>query len=301
MRALAVVDVAPFVADPRGAGRAHVAAAAALRAAFETDGFAFLKGHGVHPRVMSDVLTVSRAFFDLPPARKAVLKMRGFRGYQDVGQNVTLGRRDAHEAMDFFSESSQATGVLREYQNQWPSDDEVPGYRAALSVYVDRLLHAGRAVMAAIARGLDLPSDHFDASMIDPYWVLRSISYPPQADIAGKGLGVGCGEHTDYGYLTFLHTDGTKDTLQVKSLCGDWITVNDVPEGAFIINIGDMLSHVTGGVYRATPHRVLSAPTQRLSVPFFYEPSFASSIPSPGGESVTYGEHLYRKLNSNFA
>ena len=52
-----------------------------------------------------------------------------FRGYQRVQENITNGRGDYHEALDFYSESEQArmsgtaSGPSNYGQNQWPSQD----------------------------------------------------------------------------------------------------------------------------------------------------------------------------------
>ena len=46
---------------------------------------------------------------------------------------------------------------------------------------------------------------------------------------------------------------------------------------SFVINLGDALEHNTGGLLRATPHRVaqrLHAAASRYSFPYFYDPSF---------------------------
>jgi len=58
--------------------------------------------------------------------------------------------------------------------------------------------------------------------------------------------------------------------LQVQNLAGDWIDVPPIP-GTFVVNIGKALEFVTGGLARATSHRVLSpkGTTPRYSVPFF--------------------------------
>eukprot|EP01060_Flectonema_neradi_P014819 TRINITY_DN21484_c0_g1_i3.p1 TRINITY_DN21484_c0_g1~~TRINITY_DN21484_c0_g1_i3.p1 ORF type:complete len:267 (+),score=29.49 TRINITY_DN21484_c0_g1_i3:190-990(+) len=245
--------------------------------------------------------TCREIFFNLPLEVKKSIQMAGFRGYQKVGENVTQNKKDAHEAMDFYSESQEATGELLRYKNQWPDDSVLPEYRPTLEKYIAHLLTTGECVMSAIGRGLGESHDFFDSTMTDPYWTLRSICYPPKADLdPSLDLDMGCGAHTDYGYLTFLLTDGTPDTLQVRSLSDTWLTVNDVPPDAFIINIGDMLSLATNKVYKATLHRVKSASTQRISVPFFYEPNFNAVVAGSDGTSTKYGDHLFSKLATNF-
>jgi len=94
-------------------------------------------------------------------------------------------------------------------------------------------------------------------------------------------------------------------------------------EGSFVVNIGDMLDRMTGGRYRSTPHRVRpSAEVDRLSFPFFFDPSWDAEVaPLPLGDddrpaddaatrwdrsSVhdhlrgTYGDYLWSKVSKVF-
>ena len=52
-------------------------------------------------------------------------------------------------------------------------------------------------------------------------------------------------------------------------------------EGAFIVNIGELLEVATGGYLRATEHRVnLQGPAaERISVPYFFNPRLDAQIP----------------------
>jgi len=75
----------------------------------------------------------------------------------------------------------------------------------------------------------------------------------------------------------------------------EWVDVPFVP-GSIVVNLGDALEHLTGGLLRATPHRVrpqrsaqggVAAPSParlpgRLSFPFFFDPSFESPMTSLG-------------------
>ena len=150
------------------------------------------------------------------------------------------------------------------------------------------------------------------------------IAYPPIDGAPADGeVGLSCGEHTDYGCLTLVNQDPVCGSLQVKAADGSWTDADPV-DGCFVVNIGDMMSLMTRGLYQSTPHRVLHAhpTTTRLSVPFFFEPDFDAVIrdlqlpgsPSPrlpgspgsaaanGSESAatTYGRHLELKIGSNF-
>mmetsp|Transcript_22459 Transcript_22459/g.41828 ORF Transcript_22459/g.41828 Transcript_22459/m.41828 type:complete len:119 (+) Transcript_22459:958-1314(+) len=51
--------------------------------------------------------------------------------------------------------------------------------------------------------------------------------------------------------------------------------------GSFVVNLGDAIEHNTGGLLRATPHRVaqrINASSSRYSFPFFYDPSFDAQM-----------------------
>lgn len=66
---------------------------------------------------------------------------------------------------------------------------------------------------------------------------------------------------------------------QVKNAAGEWITAEPIPS-SFVCNIGDMLKVYTNGLYEPTPHRVINTDPSRsrVSIPFFYEPSFEAQV-----------------------
>jgi len=136
---------------------------------------------------------------------------------------------------------------------------------------------------------------------------MQTIGYPPLATAKGvNNVGASCGEHCDYGWLTIVNQDSTKGALQVKNKRGEWINADPIP-GSFVMNIGDMLKLWSNGVYQSTPHRVLNNGKQfRVSIPFFYEPSFDSIVePHPifgdrHFEGIKYGDFLTKKVQHNF-
>ena len=90
----------------------------------------------------------------------------------------------------------------------------------------------------------------------------------------------GVGAHRDSGVLTLLLAEPGSAGLQVRGRDGGWV---DVParDGAFIVNIGELLELATGGYLRATEHRVnLRQSADRISVPYFFNPRLDAQIPT---------------------
>ncbi len=106
---------------------------------------------------------------------------------------------------------------------------------------------------------------------------LRFNYYPKQknpVEISKQdGVALGCETHVDSGIFTVLYQD-RKGGLQVQNRRNKkWY---DVPfnKNALVVNTGLALEYLTNGKYKATNHRVLWNKSERLSIPFFFEPSF---------------------------
>ena len=87
------------------------------------------------------------------------------------------------------------------------------------------------------------------------------------------GVALGCETHVDSGVFTILYQD-KKGGLQVQNRKNKkWY---DVPfnKNALIVNTGLALEYLSKGKFKATNHRVLWNKTKRMSVPFFFEPSY---------------------------
>ncbi|KAF3915448.1 hypothetical protein ABW21_db0200120 [Orbilia brochopaga] len=168
--------------------------------------------------------------------------------------------------------------------------------------------------MRCMATALDLPEDYFESYISPSFWVCRAIGYPPLTPEAMERNpgGVSCGAHADYGCWTFLLADDTKGALKVKSKDGEsWIDADPI-EGAYVVNVGDMLMQWTNGLFKSTVHQVVHlSDNYRVSVPVFFEPAWDAEI-SPletcvqktGGKAlysgVRYGEYLLGKVSTNF-
>jgi isopenicillin N synthase-like dioxygenase len=152
--------------------------------------------------------------------------------------------------------------------NLWP---DLPGFRDTMLAYFDACHRLGLLLHRAFAQDLGLAPDFFDDKLDRPMAVLRLLHYPPAPERAEAGQ-LGAGEHTDYGCVTLLATDGVGG-LEVRTRGGDWVPAPHVP-GTFVCNIGDCLMRWTNDIYVSTPHRVVSpAGRERFSVAFFLDPN----------------------------
>ena len=114
-----------------------------------------------------------------------------------------------------------------------------------------------------------------------------------------------CGEHSDYGTITFLFQDKLGG-LEVKGVDGKWISADPI-DGAIIVNVGDLLEAMTSGRYPATRHRVVipeeekRRKTLRQSIAFFIHPDDdvvcqPLSGPHPKYPPVTARQHLENRV-----
>ena len=117
--------------------------------------------------------------------------------------------------------------------------------------YVHALRSIKIDVLRHIAVGLDVDDVNFFAKLHDENNdTLRLITYFPTHS---ENTGNRCKEHSDYGTITLLSTDGVSGLELFHE--GKWLPVPYV-EGALVVNVGSLLAGWTKGVLRATLHRV---------------------------------------------
>lgn len=305
-----------------------MATAEALDRACRDTGFFLVSGHGVPGSALSRLDGLAREFFALPDHEKADVAMarggRAWRGWFPEGGELTSGRPDHKEGYYFGADlpADDPRVVARRLlhgPNLFPARPADLG--GAVKDWIARMTALGHGLCRGIALALGLDADWFDRHLTaDPTVLFRIFRYPP---LAAGDEGWGVAEHTDYGLITILAHDG-RAGLQVRAP-GGWVDVPAVP-GTFVVNLGDMLERMTGGVYRSTPHRVRHAGASvdggdRLSFPFFFDPGWDAEVrPIPqlarsaersevdhrwDGASVhdwsgTYGDYLTSKVAKVF-
>jgi isopenicillin N synthase-like dioxygenase len=268
-------------------GSFNPAFVADLRDASHRVGFFQLIGYGATGAQVDELFDVTRRFFNLPEADRLALDNRKsphFRGYTRLGHEVTQGRPDAREQLDFGPERP----ALRDYPaeqpywliqgpNLWP-DKALPELRTVAMAWADRMCVVGAELLRAIAVSLELPEDHFAAAFEGtPAWMAKLTHYVGGVVPAAGTQGVGA--PADYGFVTLLLQDRVGGLEVRPHGSDDWIPVAPL-EGALVVNLGEMLEVATQGYLSATIHRVQAPPpgVDRYTVPFFWSPRLDAVI-----------------------
>ncbi|TKA80917.1 hypothetical protein B0A55_01659 [Friedmanniomyces simplex] len=286
MAALPVIEFGPFL-SPSSTAEQRRGVALELDQACRNTGFFYLKGHGVPQELLDGVRKNAIDFFRTASedekqrlALKPGDQARGYSKHVDP-------EKGSHEALDFYRPvaESSAPCTIGQGANQWPTKPE--DFRPIAEAYVDRMEGLGKAVIEALALALGVDTSLLVSRIDKAFWQLRMICYGGQKSQVPAKAGIG--EHTDFGILTFLLTDATKQSLQVRSKTGEWI-YTDPMEGCFLCNLGDMLAEWTRGAYKSTAHRVIhTSSSPRVSIPFFFDPNWDAYIepvlPSAEGET----------------
>jgi isopenicillin N synthase-like dioxygenase len=326
---LPVIDISPLI---RGDGTAAVAAE--IDAACRDTGFFYVTGHGVSTELQVRVDDLAREFFALPETEKARVAMRhggrAWRGWFPLEGELTSGVPDEKEGFYFGEELRAGDPRVRARlplhgANLFP--ERPSGLRDAVLEYIAAVTDVGHTLLRAISLGLGLDESWFDRHLTaSPTVLFRIFRYPPLGERTNTetegNVKWSVGEHTDYGLITILAQDAVAG-LEVRSRDG-WVAAPPVTD-AFVVNLGDMLERMTGGVYRSTPHRVRNTSTrERYSFPLFLDPAWdAEVLPIPHGArredgrerdeegdrwdgvsvhdwSGTYGDYLLAKVSKVF-
>lgn len=265
-----LVSLADQAGDPLGF-------AAALGGSFERFGFAMVSDHGIPQDLVDRAWAMTKAFFDLPEDVKRsyfVAGGGGARGYTPFKTEIAKGATHV-DLKEFWHIGRELAAGHRFSElmapNIWP--DQPEGFRETFVELFAAFDTAGDKLLSAIAVHLGLASDWFDHAVADGNSVLRLLHYPPVTEDAPN---VRAGAHEDINLITLL-LGAEEAGLELLDKDGEWLPVKP-PEGALVVNVGDMLQRLTNHVLPSTTHRVVNPPVERrghsrYSMPFFLHPA----------------------------
>ncbi len=290
------LSLAAQSADPAGF-------AADFGGSFERFGFAIIADHGIDPALIARAWAATKAFFALPLEAKMAYRAGkgGQRGYIPFGIEIAKGATE-NDLKEFWHIGRELPPGHRFADhmppNVWPAHPD--DFRSIFTELYAAFDAVGAKLLSAIALYLGLDKDWFVAPVRDGNSVLRLLHYPP---VSPDAPGVRAGAHEDINLITLL-LGAEEAGLQLLDRDGNWLAI-DPPQGALVVNVGDMLQRLTNHVLPSTTHRVINPPperrgTARYSMPFFLH--LASDFPIetlPGCVSAANPDRYPEPITAN--
>ena len=247
-------------------------------------GFFQVTGHGISQKNIKNICNVGNKFFNSSEKNKRKLSPKKwnsknrniYRGYfpNDVNGKEGLDIGDLKVTQSY---ARRLKNQYIEYINLTKSIDNKS--IKILSNYFDNIFILGEVLFKSIIKlyKKNTNTSKKAFSRLKTLSTLRFNYYPSQTkpvEISKQdGVALGCETHVDSGIFTILYQD-KKGGLQVQNRkTKKW---HNVPfnKNALIINTGRALEFLSKGKFKATNHRVLWNKKKRLSIPFFFEPSY---------------------------
>ena len=247
-------------------------------------GFFQVIGHGINKKNIKNICNVGNKFFNSSERNKKKLSPKKwnnknkniYRGYfpNDVNGKEGLDIGDLKITKKYATTKKKQ---YIEYLNLNKSFDKKS--IKILSKYFDEIFTLGETLFKSIIKlyDKDINNSKLAFSRIKTLSTLRFNYYPNQSkpvEISKQdGVALGCETHVDSGIFTILYQD-KKGGLQVQNRKNKkWY---DIPfnKNALIVNTGLALQFLSRNKFKATNHRVLWNKTKRMSIPFFFEPSY---------------------------
>ena len=247
-------------------------------------GFFQVTGHGISQKNIKNICNVGNKFFNSSEKNKRKLSPKKwnsknrniYRGYfpNDVNGKEGLDIGDLKVTQNY---AQRLKNQYIEYINLTKSIDNKS--IKILSNYFDNIFILGEVLFKSIIKlyKKNTNTSKKAFSRLKTLSTLRFNYYPSQTkpvEISKQdGVALGCETHVDSGIFTILYQD-KKGGLQVQNRkTKKW---HNVPfnKNALIINTGRALEFLSKGKFKATNHRVLWNKKKRMSIPFFFEPSF---------------------------
>ena len=247
-------------------------------------GFFQVTGHGINIEEIENICKIGNTFFNSSEKNKKKLAPKKwnkknkniYRGYFPNSVNGKEGL-DLGDLKITEKDSKIYKSSYIEYLNLNKSLSK--SSIKSLSCYFDEIFSLSEILFKSIIKlyKKDTSISNQAFTRIKTLSTLRFNYYPNQTkpvEISKQnGVTLGCETHVDSEVFTVLYQD-KKGRLQVQNRKNKkWF---DVPfnKKALIVNTGLALEYLSKGKFKATNHRVLWNKTKRMSVPFFFEPSY---------------------------
>ncbi|KAF9874279.1 hypothetical protein CkaCkLH20_08262 [Colletotrichum karsti] len=243
------------------------------------DGFFALSNHGIPEDVYSSQVDLAHAVLSIPDEEKKQYETpphedaRGrYVGFKPAGGSSS--KACSHKTLDHYNvpawdlEIRKHPPLLQPYLNQ-------------VSTFMELIRQKVLSkLLTLVSLVLEVPEERIistHAPELETTDYLRYVLYNPRpANDSQQYRDLYLAGHTDLGSFTFLFSQPVS-SLQIRTLAGDWKWVPYLP-GRLIVNVGEALELMMGGLFRATVHRAVKPPAdqeraKRIGVMYFARPS----------------------------
>ena len=274
-------------------------------------GFIYIKNHGIPEEKIDALRNDGLTFFRNDSKQKELVsvsdKHRGWLGYGGAKMKDDA-KPDLKESFiwGYEYQSGEVDDHPLRGPNKWPSF--IPSFKENALNYFNAADSLAKTLLEGFAIGLNLKSNFFIQNTTRPLSRASLVYYPDQPKKMGDDQ-FGVSAHTDFGVLTVLCQDSVGG-LQIQDSSGEWFHAPPI-DGALVVNVADLLSRWTNGVYKSTPHRVVNkSGKERLSIVLAFDPNPETLInPADifGGnekslsDPITCGEYLIWRFGKAFS
>ncbi len=247
-------------------------------------GFFQIINHGISNKQIQNICNVGNKFFKSSEKNKIKLAPKKwnnknkniYRGYfpNDVNGKEGLDIGDTKVTKKY---AQKIKNRYIEYLNLNKSIDKKS--IKTLSEYFDNIFILCKILFKSVTKiyknNQIVSSKAF--SRLKTLSTLRFNYYPNQSkpiEISKQdGAALGCETHVDSGIFTVLYQDKIGGLQVQNRKTKKW---HNIPfnKNAFVVNSGRALEFLSRGKFKATNHRVLWNKSERMSIPFFFEPSY---------------------------
>jgi isopenicillin N synthase-like dioxygenase len=256
-----------------------------LGKAFRLGGFIGLKISAEHQHIVDAVNVEMKRYFgqDLDVKMRDWRDNNGQTGYSERGRETAAGAKAADMKEMWMIPPNHA---------DWPEGQA--SFEESVTAYHKKMTEVAGEVLAMLLEYLDQPTDAIRGEVASANGNLaRLIHYfaPSEGD---HPEAVWAGAHKDLNAVTLLPRPSAPG-LQMLTKEGKWRNVV-VPEGYLVVNFGEQIEQLTGGMIKATPHQVVNpggewARQERFASVFFASfPDDKKLTPIEGCLDLRYNE-----------
>ena len=247
-------------------------------------GFFQIIGHGINKKDINSITKVGNNFFNLSDKKKMKLAPKKWnKNNKNIYRGYFPNDVNGKEGLDIgdLKVNKKYAGKLKNQYIEYLELNKSINKKSIkiLEDYYDQIFALGETLFKSIIKlyKKDIQKSKVAFSRLKTLSTLRFNYYPNQTkpvEISKQdGVALGCETHVDSGIFTILYQD-KKGGLQVQNRKNKkWYNV-PFNKNALIVNTGLALEFLSKGKFKATNHRVLWNKTKRMSIPFFFEPSF---------------------------